>query len=101
MNEANTFQITTKRKFVICIIFGCLYAITDEFHQSFVGGRSQELRDILIDTGGVFFGAVVVSIVCLIISKIRLQKISNRNWQTSSIMIKYTNVSRLSRVHKC
>lgn len=79
MNEANTFQITTKRKFVICIIFGCLYAITDEFHQSFVGGRSQELRDILIDTGGVFFGAVVVSIVCLIISKIRLQKISNRN----------------------
>lgn len=28
------------------------YAITDEFHQSFVPGRSCELRDVLIDSAG-------------------------------------------------
>ncbi len=29
-----------------------LYAVTDEFHQSFVPGRSCELRDVLIDSSG-------------------------------------------------
>ena len=62
MNEANTFQLTTKRKFIYCIVFACLYAISDEFHQSFVSGRSQEVRDICIDTFGTLFGCTLVII---------------------------------------
>ncbi|EGA90041.1 VanZ family protein [Planococcus donghaensis MPA1U2] len=30
-----------------------LYAITDEVHQLFIKGRSGEIRDVLIDSGGV------------------------------------------------
>ncbi len=36
-----------------------LYACTDEFHQSFVAGRSGEVRDILIDAGGALLGVLV------------------------------------------
>ncbi len=68
MNEANTFDINKKKKWIICLLFGFLYAASDEFHQSFVGGRSQEIRDILIDTIGVAFGCLITVIVCLIVS---------------------------------
>lgn len=71
MNLANTFDINTRRKILICILFGILYASSDEFHQSFVGGRSPEVRDVCIDTCGVLFGNILVIIVCKVMSAIR------------------------------
>ena len=62
MNEANTFQISNKKKIIICLIFGFLYAISDELHQSFVSGRSTEFRDVCIDTCGALFGISLVFI---------------------------------------
>ena len=41
------------------IAFGFLYAVSDEFHQSFSAGRSCEFRDMMIDTGGVTAGMLV------------------------------------------
>ena len=41
---------------------GTLYAVTDEIHQSFVPGRSCELRDIGIDSCGVLAGVMIVSL---------------------------------------
>ena len=38
--------------FLICV----LYAILDEFHQTFVPGRSGEIRDIFIDSAGATVG---------------------------------------------
>jgi VanZ family protein len=38
--------------FLICV----LYAISDEFHQTFVLGRSGEVRDVIIDSAGVTIG---------------------------------------------
>ena len=43
------------------VFIGFLYASTDEFHQTFVPGRSGEIRDILIDTFGVLLGALIVT----------------------------------------
>lgn len=60
MNFTNTFNISRKRKLLICILFGLCYAASDEFHQSFVGGRSSEIRDVCIDTCGVIFGNLIV-----------------------------------------
>ena len=37
---------------MLTIIFCFAYSLTDEFHQTFVEGRSGELRDCLIDTLG-------------------------------------------------
>ena len=41
------------------IVFGFLYAVSDEFHQHFIPGRSCEFRDMMIDTGGVTVGMCV------------------------------------------
>ena len=39
-------------------LIGTAYAVTDEFHQSFVPGRSCELRDVVIDSCGVLTGVL-------------------------------------------
>lgn len=43
------------------------FSCTDEFHQSFVPGRSCELRDVLVDSSGalagILFGFLVVCVV--------------------------------------
>ena len=44
---------------MICVGFAC----GDEYHQSFVAGRGPSLRDVLIDSFGVFWGIVVVRII--------------------------------------
>lgn len=42
-----------------CIGFACL----DEYHQSFVDGRSPQRRDVFIDSCGVILGVIVTRIV--------------------------------------
>lgn len=42
-----------------CVAFTSLYAVSDEFHQLFVEGRSCELRDWAIDTAGALLGALI------------------------------------------
>ncbi len=49
-----------------------LYAVTDEIHQHFVPGRSCQLRDVLIDSGGAacgIFAAFVLVCVCYCIKR--------------------------------
>ncbi len=44
---------------LICVGFAC----GDEYHQSFVAGRSPSARDVCIDSIGVFLGIIVVRII--------------------------------------
>jgi len=45
-----------KKIIVLSLIFCFLYAITDEYHQSLVIGRTSSFKDVLIDTiGGILF----------------------------------------------
>lgn len=61
------------------VLFGFLYALSDEFHQSFSAGRSCEFRDMMIDTGGAALGMLisvaVMGIVGIIAAKRRKTKI--------------------------
>ncbi len=36
-----------------------LYAVSDEFHQTFVFGRSGNIKDVLIDSVGIILGIIV------------------------------------------
>jgi len=45
--------------FTITIYFVMFYGITDEFHQSFVPGRSADLTDLMADTIGGAVGAII------------------------------------------
>ena len=53
--------IGPKKAMLISIIFSILYAISDEWHQSFTPGREPNVRDVIIDTVGVFAGALTIS----------------------------------------
>jgi len=43
----------------IAVFFAAFYGITDEFHQSFVAGRSSDLDDWMADTAGGMIGAAI------------------------------------------
>lgn len=65
---------TERRCYVLAVIFCFIYAITDEYHQLFVNGRSGEFRDVLIDTSGAIMGALCVWIAIKVRNKIRTNK---------------------------
>jgi VanZ family protein len=46
------------KRILLCILFCCIYAVSDEIHQLFVDGRSCELIDVLVDTSGSSVGAL-------------------------------------------
>lgn len=59
-NYINTFDIETKKKIIISIVIGILYAVFDEFHQYFVGGRSARIFDVCIDSLGIIAGVTII-----------------------------------------
>jgi len=57
---------------IILSLFVCiLYSISDEIHQSFVPGRSCELRDVIIDTFGALLGCSIFWGISLLIKRKR------------------------------
>lgn len=51
--------------FFICLSVG----VTDEFIQSFIVGRSSEVRDVLIDFSGALLGYLIVILIFKIMQK--------------------------------
>jgi len=50
------------RSFVVfcAVLLGCaFFAASDEFHQTFVKGRTPSVRDVLLDVGGAFLGLLI------------------------------------------
>lgn len=58
----NKSRIPEKRVFIIAIIACFLYACSDEFHQTFVDGRTGQFSDVLIDTLGGVLGCIIIMI---------------------------------------
>ena len=56
-------KITVKFPWLIAWGIGTLYAVTDELHQGFVGGRHPAVTDVCIDSSGVAAGVLVMLIV--------------------------------------
>ena len=69
----NTFEIDKKKKIIIAILIGAIYASTDEFHQLFSSGRSASIVDVCIDTSGVLFGILLAQLSIYIFSKIKVK----------------------------
>ena len=40
------------------------FAATDEYHQSFVGGRTPAIKDVGVDSSGAFIGILLVQAFC-------------------------------------
>jgi len=48
-----------KKPLIWPIILSILYAISDEFHQSFVPGRNMALLDVYFDSAGILLGYLI------------------------------------------
>ena len=60
-----------KYSLFMSILLSFLYACTDEIHQIFVPGRSAQFRDVLIDTLGASFGAIITYLIVKLFTKIK------------------------------
>lgn len=54
-----TAGIPNNRLLIFTVLFCFLYALSDEYHQSFVVGRSCDLNDALADTFGGLIGGLI------------------------------------------
>lgn len=48
-----------KEKYIIVILVCFTYSLTDEFHQTFINGRTGQFIDCLIDTSGAIVGMLL------------------------------------------
>ena len=69
-------EYTKKERTILLssIIFCFIYAMTDEYHQSFVPGRSSLFRDVLIDTSGGIL-AIILNYIYMHKYSIKLNKL--------------------------
>jgi VanZ family protein len=70
LNHHRLGRIRHSYSLVIAFLFVGVYGMSDEFHQSFVPGRAEELKDLLIDLSAAF--VVLVGIV--VVERIRRTK---------------------------
>ena len=70
----NTYNVSTKRKFIVSLLIPLLYAISDEIHQLFVPGRAGQIRDVLIDFTGAASGVTLSFAAITVYKKIRKKR---------------------------
>ena len=56
------------------VAFTFFYALSDEFHQMFVSGRSAQFTDVLIDTSGGILGSIIMAIFLYFVVKIFIKR---------------------------
>ncbi len=59
INALKTSGLTIKKSVIISIFICFIYACTDEFHQTFIEGRTGQFSDVLIDTLGALIGSCI------------------------------------------
>lgn len=69
--EFKSFKMTGWKLYILPVIICFIYACTDEFHQSFVNGRTSQFTDVLIDTMGATIGIISINIILKIFNKIK------------------------------
>lgn len=61
---AKSYGLSFCQAFFVALLACAFYAATDEIHQLFVEGRSCQLLDVAIDSGGAVAGILLTSAVC-------------------------------------
>lgn len=64
-----------RRAFLFALGYSFVFALSDEFHQTFVAGRSGQIGDVAIDLCGALLGAGAVYLITLAVGKFRCRKI--------------------------
>ena len=80
-------------------IFCVIFALLDEYHQSFVAGRGPSLRDVGIDSIGIVIGLLVAELVCHIGRKTVFRWLSLEDYRKKKKAYK-KKIKEASRVRK-
>lgn len=56
-------KVNKKTAILIAVLVSLLYAVSDEYHQTFVFGRSGDSVDVLIDSVGIFISVFFVKVI--------------------------------------
>lgn len=64
--DMEVYDKIMKKRMLISIIIGFLYAISDEIHQSFIPNRSARAIDVFLDTLGATNGVLIIAIIVFI-----------------------------------
>ncbi len=75
ISSLKTIGITNKKTIFLTVLLCFIYACTDEFHQTFVEGRTGQFSDVLIDTVGSIIGCGIHILFSIILIKIKDKKI--------------------------
>ncbi len=65
-------RMLSELSLLFSLLLVALYGASDEYHQSFVPGRSEELKDFLVDVSA----ALVVLVIVMIFEKMRPAKVN-------------------------
>lgn len=59
LNSVKEYKISFKEMLIVSLIVCILYAVSDEFHQTFIPGRAGKVIDVFIDTVGSISGMFI------------------------------------------
>ena len=76
MSLMSTYNLKQIKRVGISFGVGVLYAISDEFHQSFTPDRTPLATDVCIDSCGVLVGIGIIIILLKLIKKIKNDKLT-------------------------
>jgi VanZ family protein len=62
---------TLKMPYLWPFLISAVFAMTDEYHQTFVDGRAGRFSDVIIDSSGAACGIAFASVVILVVKRIR------------------------------
>ena len=62
LNVIKDYKVIDYKWLLFTMIMCILYAMSDEFHQSFVDGRQARVLDIIIDSSGSLFGLIMYKV---------------------------------------
>lgn len=60
----HTYSLDGRLRYAIAVGVCFVFACSDEFHQTFLVGRSGLFSDVLIDTGGALVGSILFFCLC-------------------------------------
>ena len=74
---AQAYSLKRWLVFWVSWLLAALYAVSDELHQMFVGGRAAQIRDVCIDSLGALTGVILCTVSVIIVLKIMNKKANN------------------------
>lgn len=76
MGSFSLYEIKVRTRMIFSALVGVLYAISDEWHQTFVNGRSGRIADVGFDFCGVIIGIALMLVLISVINRIKKHKAS-------------------------